>query len=188
MDPRIQEMLDHHEIRRTLAIYCHACDRGDADLMANVYTGAESFDDHGRVKASGPEYARAMTQIIRERTDAIWHSLGQSLIQVDGDEASAETFFLAWMRLPGTGNAPRLNQLAGRFLDRLHRIDGSWKIHHRTCVRDTSISLPVFEDDYADFNFVQGTRDTQDLGVAMLGLAHQATLNRGSRSDTERDK
>ena len=55
MDSRLQEMLDHYEIRKTLALYCHACDRADEAMMAGVYTGEDSFDDHGHVKAPGPE-------------------------------------------------------------------------------------------------------------------------------------
>lgn len=174
MDARIQEMLDHYEIRKTLAEYCHGCDRGDAEMMAGVYTGPDSFDDHASVRAPGPEYARVMTQIIRERTEAIWHGLGQSLIKVDGDTAGAETFFLALMRLPAGDVRPVINLLAGRFVDRFERIDGKWKIKHRTCVRDTSISLDVERDDYASTGFVEGTRDAQDLGALLLKLAHHA--------------
>jgi ketosteroid isomerase-like protein len=174
MDARIQEMLDHYEIRKTLAEYCHACDRADADLMGSVYTGDDSFDDHGRVKAPGPEYARIMTGLILDRSEAISHILGQSLIRVDGDTAAAETFFFALMRLPGRDGPPRLNQLAGRFIDKLKRIDGKWKIKHRTCVRDTSITLRVEQDDYAAFDFKSGTRDKGDPGASLLGIAHHS--------------
>ena len=175
MDARLQEMLDHYEIRKTLAEYCHACDRADADAMASVYTGDDSFDDHGHVQAPGPEYARTMTQLILERTDAIWHVLGQSLIKVDGDSAVAETFFMAQMSLPEKdGERPRINQLSGRFVDQLKRVDGTWKIKHRTCVRDTSITLYVERDDYASYGFVQGTRDEKDPGGALFGLVHSA--------------
>ena len=174
MDPRIQEMLDHYEIRKTLAEYCHACDRADAKLMASVYTGDDSFDDHGRVKAPGPEYARIMTGIIRERTDAISHILGQSLIKVEGDTAAAETFFFALLRLPNADGPARLNQLAGRFVDKLERSGGRWKIKQRTCVRDTSITLRIEEDDYAAFNFKEGARDQSDPGAALLSFAHHS--------------
>ena len=174
MDSRIKEMLDHYEIRKTLAEYCHACDRADANMMSSVYTGEDSFDDHGRVKAPGPEYARIMTGIIRERTDAVSHILGQSLIKVEGDTAAAETFFFALLRLPNKDGPARLNQLAGRFVDRLERIDGRWKIKARTCVRDASITLRIEEDDYADFNFKDGTRDELDPGAALLGFAHHS--------------
>lgn len=173
MDPRIQEMLDHYEIRKTLAAYCHACDRADEAAMAGVYAGADSFDDHGHVKASGPEYARIMTGLILERTESISHILGQSLIKVNGDTAGAETCFLAFMRIPGqSGAPPRMNQLVGRFVDRLERIDGEWKIRHRTCVRDTSMMSHIERDDYAAYGFVQGTRDGTDLGGALIGIVH----------------
>ena len=46
MDPRLQEMLDHYEIRKTLAEYCHGCDRCDEPRMAGVYAEG-GFDDHG---------------------------------------------------------------------------------------------------------------------------------------------
>jgi hypothetical protein len=174
MDARLQEMLDHYEIRRTLAEYCHACDRADEAMMANVYTGADSFDDHGHVKAPGPEYARVMTGLILERTEAISHILGQSLIKVDGDNASTETFFIAFMRLPASGSGPpRMNQLIGRFVDRLEKVDGTWKIQHRVCVRDTSMTSPIERDDYAAYGFVEGARDATDAGGALLGLAHR---------------
>src|SRR3974390_288727 len=97
MDPRIQEMLDHHDIKRTLAEYCHGCDRCDEPHMASVYR-QESWDDHGHIKAPGPEFARLMTADILRRTQTLSHLLGQSLIKVDGDEAGAETYFLAVFR------------------------------------------------------------------------------------------
>lgn len=174
MDKRLQEMLDHHEIRRTLAEYCHACDRGDANAMARTYTGEDSFDDHGHVKASGPEYSKMMAELIQQRTEACWHVLGQSLIDIDGDTANAETFFLGQFCLPASTEEPRrINQLAGRFVDKLERIEGDWKIKHRTCVRDTSITFVVERDDYANYGFMQGSRDLKDPGAAMFGLVHQ---------------
>jgi ketosteroid isomerase-like protein len=172
MDPRVQEMLDHHEIRKLLATYCHACDRADAELMASVYAGEDSFDDHGKVKAPGPEYARVMTGIILERTQAITHILGQSLIEVDGDTAKAETFFFALFQAENPDGTPRLSQLAGRFIDRLERIEGAWKIKHRTAARDTSITLKIEEDFQAANGLVVGSRDAGDPGVALMGIAH----------------
>jgi ketosteroid isomerase-like protein len=173
MDARLPEMLDHHEIRKTLTEYCHACDRGDVALMAGVYTGDDSFDDRGHVQAPGPGCARIMTDLMLRRTDAASHILGQSLIKPDGDTAAAETFFFALFHIPSEEGPARLNQLAGRFVDRLERIEGKWKIKHRTCVRDTSISLTVERDDYAGYGPKPGTRDADDTRAALLGLAHR---------------
>lgn len=142
MDQRLQEMLDHHEIRKTLALYCHACDRGDAELMGSIYTAEGSFDDHGIIKGSGQYYARAITSMIEAMTHVISHTLGQSIIEVDGDAARAETFFLAFMTADGEG-APRLSQLGGRFVDHLERAGRSWKIKHRIAVHDLSITHQI---------------------------------------------
>jgi hypothetical protein len=173
MDPRLQELIDHHEIRKLLAVYCHACDRGDAALMARLYTGEDSFDDHGHVKATGPEYARIMTGLVLERTTAASHILGQPLIKTERDKASAETPFVAFFRLPGgAGEADTMNQLMGRFVDQLERIDGQWKIKRRTCVRDTSMTLSITMDAYANYNFVEATRDASDPGCLLIELAH----------------
>ncbi len=175
LDPRLQELLDHHEIRKLLAEYCHACDRGDEAMMAACYTGEDSWDDHGTVKASGPEYARIMTGRVLQNTEAASHILGQTLIRVNGETAAAETFFVAFFRLPDAeGEAPRMNQLIGRFVDRLERIEGQWKIRKRTCVRDTSLTQPITRDDYAAFGFVAARRDGDDLGAKLIGLAHRS--------------
>jgi SnoaL-like domain len=71
LDPLLQELIDHHQIRKTLAEYCHACDRGDEAMMAECYTGEDSWDDHGLVKASGPEYVKIMIGRVLQRTEAL---------------------------------------------------------------------------------------------------------------------
>ena len=66
-----------------------------------------------------------------------------------------------------------MNQLVGRFVDQLDRRDGPWRIRHRTCVRDISMTSAITRDDYAACGFVAGRRDAEDAGAALLGLAHR---------------
>jgi len=172
MEPRLQEIIDHHEIRKVLALYCHACDRTDAALMTSIYVAEGSYDDHGIVKGPGPHYAREITALIKNTTQAISHTLGQSLIQVEGTEARAETFFLAFMTAEGEDGTPRLSQLAGRFVDRLERVGDGWKIKHRIAVHDLSITHRIEDDFLASNQLVRGSRLADDPGVALLGLAH----------------
>ena len=77
------------------------------------------------------------------------------------------------MRLKPVEGVAKLNQLAGRFVDRIERIDGAWKIRYRTCVRDTSITLRVEEDMQAGYGLKPGTRDADDLGPLLIGVAHR---------------
>jgi hypothetical protein len=169
MDERLQEMLDHYEITKTLSEYCHGCDRCDEGRMASVYLDS-SWDDHGAIQAPGPEFARLMTAKILATTDSLSHMLGQSLIKVSGNEAGAETYFLAVSRSTRADGVQMCNQLGGRFVDKLQRENGRWRIKHRCVIRDWSISMPVEQDWTAGSGLKEGERSNTDPSYAALGI------------------
>jgi hypothetical protein len=172
MDPRLQELLDHHEIRQLLATYCHGCDRADEVEMASTYA-ADSWDDHGPRKMAGRRFAIETIEESLRTTRVVSHCLGQSLIRVDGDRAGAETYFIATVIYPARdGGAETLNQLGGRYVDELRRIDGKWLIAERICVREWSISHPIEHDWLAGRGFVETQRGQEDRSYAALGRTH----------------
>lgn len=171
MNDRLIEMLDHYEIRKTLSEYCHSCDRCDEARMASAYL-TDSWDNHGSVQASGPEFARVMTQIVLERTDTLHHLLGQSLINVEGDRAGAETYFITVAKETRDDGVVLCNQLGGRFVDTLHREGGHWKIKNRVAVRDWSISLPIASDWAGAVSLTPGQRSNADPSFSVLGIQH----------------
>lgn len=171
MHERLQEMLDHYEIRKTLSEYCQACDRGDVERMGDVYLD-DSWDDHGAVQAPGKEFARIMSARIRESTTSLFHMLGQSLITVDGDEAGAETYFLAASLSRREDGTEMCNQLGGRFVDKLRRENGRWRIKHRCVVRDWAISLPVESDWTREAGLKPGQRSGADPVFTLLGMPY----------------
>lgn len=175
MDPRLQELLDHHEIRQLLATYCHGCDRADEVEMASVYC-AESWDDHGRYKMPGQEYAPICVRESVETTRVVSHMLGQSLIRVDGDEGGAETYFIATVVYPDRGEGDMLNQLGGRYVDSLRRENGAWKVRKRLTVREWSVSRPITSDWLAGAGFIQTRRGPSDASYEALGLTHRGKL------------
>lgn len=123
MDPRLQEMLDHHEIKQTLAEYCQGCDRADARHMGSVYL-QNSWDDHVYIKGVGAEFASRITAAMLATTSSMFHLLGQSLVRVQGEETGAETYFFAGFLSPAGDGGEMCNQLGGRYVDRLQREDG----------------------------------------------------------------
>jgi SnoaL-like domain len=169
MDPRLQEMLDHYEIRRTLADYCFACDRTDISRMEAVYL-EDSWDDHGIHAAPGRHFAHIMTREVAAQTDSLYHLLGQSQIKVEGDKAGAETYFFAAARSTREDGAIMCNQLGGRFVDRLERQEGRWLIRKRVVLREWAISLPVESDWTAGSGLKEGERSMADPAYAALGL------------------
>ena len=175
MDERLQELWDHHEIRQLLATYCHGCDRLDEPLMASTYA-EDSWDDHGPNKMPGKQFARRILDQARRTSTLVSHQLGQSLLHVDGDEARAETYFIATsMSPPDRAGGPEvMNQLGGRYVDTLVREDGAWLIRHRVCVREWSNTQPIARDWLAGSGFVESRRGPGDVGSAALGLVGEA--------------
>jgi hypothetical protein len=172
LDPRLQEMLDHHEIRQLLAEYCHGCDRGDEVEMAATYA-AESWDDHGPRKMEGRRFSIETVEESMRTTKVVSHLLGQSFIKVDGDSAGTETYFIATVIYPGkNGVADTLNQLGGRYVDTLVREGGVWRIKDRLCIREWSISHAQERDWLAGRGFEQTRRGQDDPSYRALGLTH----------------
>jgi hypothetical protein len=167
---RLQEMLDYYEIRRTISEYCNGCDRLDEQRMGSVYAD-DSFDDHGTVKAPGPEFATTMAASVAQSSHSIVHLLGQTLIDVRGDEAGAETYFLATSRTM-TDEGEIANQLSGRFVDTLVRVGDGWKIKYRLVVRDWTAVTPVTQNWDAAMSLTAGTRSNDDPSFRVLGRTH----------------
>jgi len=167
-DTRLQELWDHHEIRQLLATYCHGCDRDDPAEMASVYC-EESWDDHGPNKCDGKEFVDKILKQSRETTTVVSHQLGQSLINVDGDSAGAETYFIASCIYPRDDGPDILNQLGGRYVDTIEREDGKWRIKERLCVREWSISHPIESDWLEGAGFIETRRGAADVSWKVLG-------------------
>lgn len=172
---RLQELWDHHEIRQLLSTYCRTCDRADEVGMAATYCD-DSWDDHGPKKMPGKPFSVATIQEAIETTSVVSHQLGQSLIEVDGDEAGAETYFIATLLRNSDDGGQIFNQLGGRYVDHLLRENGQWLIKRRLCVREWSVTNPQNGDWLAGAGFVETRRGQEDVSYAMLGIAHQGQL------------
>ena len=172
-EARLQELWDHHEIRQLLATYCHGCDRGDEVEMAGTYA-PDSWDDHGPRKLEGRRFSIETVEESLRTTSLVSHMLGQSLIKVDGDNAGAETYFIATLLYPAKGpdKGETIAQLGGRYVDTLVRQDGNWLIKHRTCVREWSHSHPVAGDWLANAGFTAMQRSQDDPSYRALGVTH----------------
>jgi hypothetical protein len=170
MDERLQEMLDHYEITKTLKQYCNACDRCDEPRVADVYA-EDSWDDHGHMKGPGPDFAKACTKSILTTTDCMYHLIGQTMINVTGDKAGAETYFFAVSRVQEDG-VTLVRQLGGRFVDKLVRQDGRWLIKHRAVVRDWTIALPLEHDWVSATALMPAQRSNADPSFDALGIVH----------------
>ena len=168
MDEKLQRLIDHFEIREVIEAYVHACDRCDQEAVADVYH-PDSWDDHGPMKMSGPDFAKAVTDSLSTYWQKATHLLGQSRIKVDGDNAGAETHFFATLTRDEDGEK-MLDQMIGRYVDRLERRNGEWRIKDRVCIAEWASSAPVGEDFLQGHLFAAGSRSPDDPSYKALGL------------------
>jgi hypothetical protein len=93
------------------------------------------------------------------------HNITTHLCEIDedGDTAHCESYVLVGL-LSHDGRTAQL--MSGRYLDRLERRDGTWRIAVRRCTVDLALSAdasvlrtPFFREQ----GFVKGTRDHDDL-------------------------
>jgi hypothetical protein len=174
IDADLLEMVEHHRIRKVLAAYCHGCDRADWERMRDVYA-EDSWDDHGAYKGSGRAFPDHVKGSYAQRHVQCTHQLGQSQIRLDGDEAGAETYFIACIFPQPEHDNGKMTLMGGRYADTLVREADGWKVKHRTCVRDWSVTLDTTEDTLRNGNFVPGMLTGDDASYALLALQHSAS-------------
>jgi hypothetical protein len=166
----LQEIIDHHEIRKLLSTYCHACDRADWARMRDVY-GKDSWDDHGTYRGPGRDFPKVVMETLAASGGRYSHLLGQSQIRSNGNSGGAETYFIATICEKNEHSQEVITLLGGRYVDTFVREGDQWKIDQRICVRDWSYMLDVKEDPLRNHGFVLGLLSKQDPSYAALGLS-----------------
>ncbi len=156
----LRALLDEREIRAVLMRYCRGVDRLDEELIRSCYH-PDSTDDHGMYKGPGLEFGAYCVKALRESTAATLHTLGQSLIELDGDTARCETYVVAYHRRNHDGGEV-IETFGGRYVDRLERRDGAWKIADRIVVREWDKKERV-DPMFPPGRFQEGIRSRKDL-------------------------
>lgn len=159
-DPRIQLLLDKDAIRDVLARYTRAIDRYDVDLARSVFH-PDAIECHGPFEGLSHDWIDTFDPE-EFRTVERHHQLGQSIIEVDGDVAYSETYVLATRGHQPGGDEPNVEIVHGRYVDRLERRDGEWKIARRTATIDYASRL-ISADWDATATFVRGLRYPEDI-------------------------
>lgn len=119
---------DKLELAELVAVLSSAVDRGDRERIASCYADV-SYDDHGGFKGSGRAFADFVCG--PGALPGMHHLLGQSVFDVQGDEAWGETFFAFHAAAGPAGVSGH-----GRYVDYFRRTEGRWKLAYRRVVPD----------------------------------------------------
>ncbi len=143
----LRVLLDKQEITEVLARYCRAIDRLDEELLRSVYW-PDGYDDHmsfaGPVAEFIPEAIKSCARIFKSTV----HSISNILIEVEGDVARSETYFISFNRLSERRDGREYDRITcARYLDRFERRNGEWRIARRLVVTDWNRVDPVGESE-----------------------------------------
>jgi hypothetical protein len=133
MDDEIQRFIDENDIRRVLTLYCRGIDRRDVELTRSVYW-PDGTDDHIFFVGNAMDFVDMIHPMLAEYTIATQHSISNLLINVDGDVATTECHIHGYHVMRDRGLADVY--IGGRYLDRLERRDGEWRIAERKTLFD----------------------------------------------------
>jgi hypothetical protein len=145
-DAEVQRLLDLVAIQEVLNRYCRGIDRVDGEILASCYH-SDAIDTH---PGTTPDDQRnfiswAMEQLPNwaDGTGGMMHYLTNINVDIDGDVAWAESYFHAFhWGLPR--DDPERNYMGGgRYIDRLERRDGMWKISERKPLREFRFVYPL---------------------------------------------
>lgn len=126
-------LLDRETIRNCIIRLARGEDRRDADLIKSCLW-SDSVSDYGVYAGSRDKYL-AWVVPGSEAIITTQHNLGQSLIELNGGVAAVETHVTSYHRV-NMGEQERDTIIGGRYLDRLEKRSGEWRIAHRTLLYD----------------------------------------------------
>lgn len=133
-DAALQFVLDRIAIEDCLTRYSHAVDRYDPELLRGVYW-PDATDDHVFVRGGRDQAVEWIMESVKSQDQAM-HSLSNMLIRIEGSEARVETYFNSYHRVRGRDGTPKDILMAGRYLDRMEKRDGEWRIADRKVAMD----------------------------------------------------
>lgn len=162
-------LANRERIRDCIARLARGEDRRDPALITAAYW-PDATNEYG---VWSGDFAAYLAWVV-PGADAIkvtQHVLGQSLIDLDGDTARVETHVSSYHRVD-MGAGDRDTMIGGRYLDRLEKRGGEWRIAERTLIYDW------FQDFGASIDWSQGV-----MGMP-FSAEHFSGRTRGDFSET----
>jgi hypothetical protein len=130
----IAQLKDREDIRDCIQRECRARDRQDVDQIAGCWW-PEGVDEHGAVVTKAPDYPARANMGHATNFTMTSHNITNHLCEIDGATAHCESYVIgALFWLDGKSTTLAM----GRYLDRLEKRGGEWRILVRRCTIEAS--------------------------------------------------
>lgn len=162
-EAEIDDLIARRDVYAVLTRYCRALDRADVELMRGVYW-PEGGDNHGVFNGNAAEFAEFIIREIQNWFEVTMHAIMNVHMEIEGNVACTEAYLFAYHKVKPeqaegifgsrymqmfdiAERETRLHHFyyGGRYLDRLERRDGEWRIMQRTVVMDWNDNKPSGE-------------------------------------------
>lgn len=126
----LRMLRDRQEIVDVVYRYARGLDRHDEEIYASAYH-PDAIDHHGEFLGRRDQFVPWGLGLLASEWDAHTHFITNIRVDIDGDIAHSECYVLFVQRR--RDNA-KLDIGGGRYIDRVERRDGEWRISARELV------------------------------------------------------
>lgn len=144
-----QYLIEHAALHEVLTRYFQGCDRADEAQIRSCFTEDAQILHHGRQMVSGiqaaidgifrPSHGKLLAGEAKIRT----HFIGNFRVErLEGDVAETETYALA-AHVNTTSPEDLVHLMSLRYMDRLRKRSGEWRISERRMTMDWSCRVPA---------------------------------------------
>lgn len=124
LERKVQYLTDRQAILDCVTRNSRGNDRFDAELTAGTYH-PDGWHELGHSRIPGPAYGDHANHAHAALCEVNLHNVTMQTCEIDGDVAHAESYVIGLFADKGVETS---RILAGRYLDRLERRDGEWRI------------------------------------------------------------
>ena len=130
LEAMVRSLHDREAIREVVNRYCRGVDRQDKELLTSCYH-PDAIDDRGMFAGPPDELFDWTDPSHLHLFSTHQHIVCNHTCELDGDTAHCETYYVfAGMRK----SDGQLAMSGGRYIDRMEKRDGAWRIAARKCL------------------------------------------------------
>jgi hypothetical protein len=132
----VQYLKDRQAILDCIARHARGHDRHDIELLTSAYH-PDGTDEHGHAINPGPKYGEWANAIHGAGSQLHTHNITTHICEINGDLAHCESYVIVLL-LDKNGTTARM--ISGRYIDRLEKREGQWKIALRRSTVDVLLA------------------------------------------------
>lgn len=128
---RVTYLEDRHGILDAVSRYARGIDRHDVDILASAFH-EDAIDHHGAWVGRVPDFVSWANQLHEDISVGHAHNITTHTVEITGGTAHAESYVIFVLRREDS----TVRVGGGRYLDRLEKRDGAWRISLRRLIHD----------------------------------------------------